>query len=246
MKYPKIVFKKMSLEENIEYIKWSYSIKNDLMSPNYYTLNYFPELENINEEELDDKIEQVVTIRYNEQIDKINSEVERYSKLWEPYNDRYCDALCKYLNASFKEDLDTIEVHIGLMPVNHRNIEKCSFDFDINMSDEYFIGSCAHELCHFVWFNKWKELYPKISKEKFNSGLVWQYSEMVVDPILNSKEIQEVINFKCRAYDNFYQMIDNDKYVMDNLRNIYNTDDTIENKIIDGYEYVKLLFDDTK
>ena len=243
MHYPKVIFKKMSLEENIEYIKWSYSIDSNLMSPHYYTLQYFPELRNIKEDEINSTIEQVVSTRYNEQVDIINIEVERYSKLWEPYNDKYCEVLCNYLNSSFKEELDTIEVHVGLMPVNPRNIEKCSFDLDINMSDEQLIGTCAHELCHFVWFNKWKELYPDISEEEYDDGIVWQYSEIVVDPILNSNNINDILKIECRAYDNFYKMMDDDKLVIDNLRDIYNTNDTIENKIINGYEYIKSILE---
>ena len=96
-----------------------------------------------------------------------------------------------------------------------------------------------------MWFNKWKELYPECPRREYDSPYIpWQYSEMVVDPILNSKEIQEVINVECKAYDSYYEMKDNDKSVMDNLRAIYNTNGTIENKIIEGYDYIKNIFKD--
>ena len=71
----------------------------------------------------------------------------------------------------------------------------------------------------------------------------WQYSEMVVDPILNSKEIKDVIGVNCPCYDSYYAMEDNGTKVIDNLRYIYNENDTIENKITKGYDYIKPLFE---
>lgn len=233
----KIIFKEMSLRENIEYIKWSYNVNNDLMSPHYYTLLYFPELKQIKAEEINNKIEKVVTDRYNSKKEEIKKEVERYNNLWKPYNEKYIEVLSKYLNTSFTKDI--IEVHVGLMPVNPRDINNASFDLDINIPNDRFIDVCAHEICHFIWFKKWEELYPTITKENYNSGVVWQYSEIVVDPILNSNEVNNVLKVKCMAYDNFYKMKNNDTYVIDKLRDIYKEDISIENKIIKGYEYIK-------
>lgn len=240
MKYPKVIFKPMSLKRNIEQVKWAYNLDGDLMSPHYYTLQYFPELENIPKKELNNEIEKVVSDRYNRKLDVIKAEVERYNNLWGSYNNKYIETLCRYLNTTFSADI--IKVRVGLMPVNPRDVHDNSFDVDINISDEQMIDTCAHEICHFVWFNKWKELYPDCKEEEYDDGIVWKYSEIVVDPILNSKEINDILNINCRAYDVFYEMTDNDQLVIENLRNIYNTNDSIENKIIDGYNYIKNVF----
>ena len=47
MKIPKIEFKVMTLEENIETIKWAYYENNGVLSVHSYTIQYFPELANI-------------------------------------------------------------------------------------------------------------------------------------------------------------------------------------------------------
>ena len=44
---PKIKFRKMTIEENIDIIKWFYFRNNDFLDINYYMLMLFPELKNI-------------------------------------------------------------------------------------------------------------------------------------------------------------------------------------------------------
>ena len=44
---PKIRFREMTLEENIEVIKWAYFEDNGALSVHDFTVNYFPELANL-------------------------------------------------------------------------------------------------------------------------------------------------------------------------------------------------------
>ena len=61
---------------------------------------------------------------------------------------------------------------------------------------------------------------------------------MVVDPILNSKTINDIFGFHFYAYNEFYDMYDKNKKVMDTLNEIFNREDSIENKIKSGFEYI--------
>ena len=61
---------------------------------------------------------------------------------------------------------------------------------------------------------------------------------MVIDPILNNKAIKKVIHVNAKSYDSFYKLRDNDKYVMNNLKDIFNSNKTIEEKIQSGYKYI--------
>jgi len=69
MKIPKIEFKVMTLEENIETIKWAYYEDNGVLSVHSYTIQYFPELANIDksipQSEVYKIIEEVVKKDYN-------------------------------------------------------------------------------------------------------------------------------------------------------------------------------------
>ena len=148
------------------------------------------------------------------------------------------NAISDYLNIDWS-NIDIIDASIGLMPVFPRNLDNNSFSISIGISEDTLIETCAHETLHFIWFQKWKELFPECSKEKFNFPyLPWQYSEMVVDPILNSDDIKRILPIKASAYDSFYRLKDEKDNVMDNLKIIYNGQTSIENKIINGYNYL--------
>ena len=47
MYIPKIVFKPMSLEKNIDRIKWAFYEDNESLDVHKYTIEYFPELANL-------------------------------------------------------------------------------------------------------------------------------------------------------------------------------------------------------
>mgnify|MGYP000729010373 CR=1 FL=1 len=68
MKIPKLKFRKMSLEENIELIKWAYYENDDLFNIHNFTIKYFPELENLDKnlskEEINKIIERIVKESY--------------------------------------------------------------------------------------------------------------------------------------------------------------------------------------
>ena len=107
------------------------------------------------------------------------------------------------------------------------------------MSAQQLIETCAHETLHFLWFEKWKTIYPETPRAEFESPyIVWQYSEMVTDPILNNKPFSTIFDFQEKGYASFYEMYDGKTLIMDKLRKIYSENTTIEEKIKNGFNYV--------
>lgn len=246
MNIPKIKFKLMNLEDNIEFIKWAYYEKTDVLNVYDYTIMLFPELSNIdsslNKNEVYKIIEEVVTDNYKKSLKQMKNAVTRYTSLWKKYNDVYFNKLSNYLETDWYEELEVIECEIGLLPVYPRYLDKNSFSISGFEEDWKLIETCAHECLHFLWFKKWKELYPKTPKEEFDSPyLVWQYSEMVTDPILNNSPFSDMFDFIEHGYDSFYELYDGDRLVMDNLRKIYSENISINQKIDNGFEYIKSI-----
>lgn len=244
MKTPKLKFRKMSLEENIELIKWAYYENDDLLNIHNFTIKYFPELadldKNLSKEKINQKIERIVEENYTKQISQIEAEIQRYSTLWEPYNNLYFNALSNYLNIPWPKEIDTIEARVGLIPIFPRYLDIFSFSVSTNMKDWQLIETCAHETLHFLWFEKWKTVHPETPREEFESPYkVWQYSEMVTDPILNNKPFSTIFLFKEKGYNSFYEMYDGETLVMDNLRKIYSENIPIEEKINNSFNYIK-------
>lgn len=242
----------MTLEENIDNIKWAYFEGDGVISVHNYTIQYFPELTNIDKNasknETYKKIEEVVTREYQKNSEIIKNESKRYNEIWKNYNDKYFSLLSKYFGVEWPK-LEIIEATVGLIPVFPRYLDNFSFSVGIKLEDWRLIKIAVHETLHFMWFEKWKLIHPETPRREYDSPYItWQYSEMVTDPILNNKPFSDLFGnlFIERGYDSFYKLQDGDNLVMDNLRNIYATEKSVEEKINDGFDYINSILEQKK
>ena len=242
MNIPKIVFKKLSLEETIDNIIWTYfddGFHDD-------TVSMFPELGNIDKKlskkEIEDKISELFTRYYKCNQNNIDNDIKKYNDLWNKYNDKYMEALSEYLNIDWG-NIKTIYAYVGIVCICPRYLDDNSFVIGANFNDESVIRICAHECLHFIWFRKWKELYKDSKREEFETPhIVWKYSEMVTDSIINSKKIKNIIHVNEKSYSYFYDYDNNGENVMSKLKDIFNEDVNIEERIKKGFDYVKDYF----
>ena len=251
MNLPKIIFKEMTLQENIDVVKWAYFENQGSLNVHYFTIKYFPQLDNLDSnmsrDEICKLIEEVVTDDYNKYKDRIKSETKRYSTLWEQYNDNYFKTLSSYLNIEWPNNLKEINATVGLIPVFPRYLDNFSFSIGIGVDNTKLLSVCAHETLHFLWFEKWKQIHPETPRCEYDSPhFVWQYSEMVTDPILNNKPFSKIFDFNERGYDSFYELEDGSFKVMDKLRDIYSKDIPIEEKIDNGFNYINRVLNQDK
>lgn len=250
MTLPKIIFKEMTLQENIDVIKWAYFENNGALSVHDFTIKYFPQLagldSSLSRNEIYEVIEKVVTDDYNKYRNRIASETERYNTLWKQYNDTYFETLSLYLNIKWPS-VQVINATVGLIPVFPRYLDDFSFSIGTGVDDSKLLEVCAHETLHFLWFEKWKQIHPETPRREYDSPyLVWQYSEMVTDPILNNKPFSTIFDFIERGYDSFYELEDGSIKVMDKLRNIYSEDIPVEEKMNNGFDYVSRVLSENK
>ena len=129
MTLPKIMFKEMTLQENIDVIKWAYFETNGVLSVHDFTIKYFPQLANLDtnlsRDEIYKVIEEVDTNDYNKH--RIKSETERYNALWGQYNNSYFKALSSYLKIEWTNNLKEISATVGLISVFPRCLDNFSF-----------------------------------------------------------------------------------------------------------------------
>ena len=233
---PKIRFREMTLEENIEVIKWAYFEDNGALSVHDFTVKYFPELANLDPNLSRDKvykvIEEVVTSDYNKYKESFYNTLSSLNIIFFPLT----------INLT---NVNEIVATVGLIPVFPRYLDSFSFSVSTGVNELKLLEVCAHETLHFLWFEKWKKIHPETKRREYDSPyLVWQYSEMVTDPILNNKPFSDMFDFNERGYDNFYEIDDNGCKVMDNLRKIYSKDISIEEKMNQGFEYINKVLND--
>ncbi len=244
MKYKKsliVEFKVMTLEENIDLVKYAYKEKDKTLDTYKYVTGLFPELKEIKMDlDINKQIEDIVNKRYYDNFDLLNQKITEYSNIWNKYNDIYLKSLSEYFDISNLK-VSKIIANVGIIPIFPRYLDSYSFSIGI-VDEEKLIETTSHEILHFFWFEKWKEMFPNYKKEEFETpNLIWKYSEMVVDPILNSKIFKDIFKINYKAYDSFYSLYDQEVKVMDKLKEIYNENTSISNKILLGYEYIKKL-----
>lgn len=251
MNIPKVVFEKYTLEENIAMIKDFYFnslTDEDTFNPKDYVIEQYPLLSTISnktKEEQEKIVEEEVTKLYKKLEERIEQRVTHFQEVWDKVGNDYLRELSNYLNIKWPIMLKEISAKVGYVPICPRYLDDYSFVISAMADDFHVREITAHELCHFLWFEKIKEMYPEISREEYDSPYIpWKYSEMVVDPILNSKELNRYLGIEEKAYDEFYELIDNDnqKKVMDNLNEIYQKNIPIEEKVKKGYQYVENIY----
>ena len=244
MKYQKsliVEFKVMTLEENIDLVKYAYNEKDKTLDMFKYVITLFPELKEIKKDvDINKQIENIVNKKYNDNFDMLNQKITEYTNIWNKYNDIYLKRLSEYFDI-FNLKVTKIISNVGIIPIFPRYLDTCSFSIGI-VDEKKLIETTSHEILHFFWFEKWKEMFPSYKKEEFETpNLIWKYSEMVVDPILNSKDFNDIFKINYKAYDSFYELYDSEIKVMDKLKEIYNKNINISQKILLGYEYIKKL-----
>lgn len=244
---PKILFKPLKFKDNLSLVNWAFFETDETLNLHKATKELFPELSNVNlnmpKKEVHKILTKVVKNHYNKCKQSIKNCIKNYQNIWQKYNDKYFTQLCDVLNCEWPKNKNKIVCNIGVIPVFPRYLDKVSFSVSMNISDEKLVETCAHESLHFLWFHKWKQLYPNFNKEEFESPhLVWRYSEMVVDPILNTKNFYNLLHTKILSYESFYNLKHKNKFVMQELKNIYNKKGNIEGKIENGFKYIKEVF----
>lgn len=245
MVIPKLKFEKISLEENISIILNAYLNKSDKTLDIHNLLEeYFPELQDIHKiiskKDISTIIKTIVSNYYTSNSQNIDNMCLKYQDIWNKYNDAYFTNLSKYLNKKWPNDLKEIVCYVGMLPFFPRNLDKQTFYINPHLNEKNLTKACAHETLHFLWFKKWQELYPETLKEEFESPhLPWLYSEIVTSPILNNTEFQKIFEFQEKGYSYLSTLYDGKKLVMDKINKIFNSQNNIEDKIKNGYKYLK-------
>ena len=232
----KVNFNLLSIEETAGILDWSSKQSGGILPLSEGTFNLYPELKD--KIDLNKDNTKLICNIIKDKIKKFNQDnkdvIERYKLLWNKYNDRFIKIMEDYFKVSINKD---IESSIGLLPVCPRNIKDLSFSFDL-CDDDNFIEICMHEICHFYFFEKCKQIFNDWKYIDFdNPSLLWYLSEIVIDPILNRDEVQNIFKHGFKSYDNFYNIYINGKCIIDIMKNIFDNND-IDKAIKEGLKFL--------
>lgn len=239
---PKITFEPLDLEETAYILAWSLFETEGPIPLRTQTLKLYPNLEDLKKQKnYQETIDEIIKKIYSQyEIDENTNKklAKKYQKIWDKYNDEYMKIISNILEIKWPEDTKKIIGKVGNLPVCPRYIKERLFYIDHNTEEE-IIDTCMHECCHFLFFEKCKEIFVKWKWEDFdNPSILWYVSEILIDPLLNSNKIQKLFEHKFRGYDIFYTVNIKNEPLMETIKNIIETN-TITDAIIKSCNYLK-------
>ncbi len=243
-KLPKVTFRAMTFKGNMDMI--AMFIQNELnreqksnttFFKNKYHEIYDIDFSNMNREQISEILQSKLFASWQEEMNQSKELTNDFQKNWNLINDGVMKDLSNLLNMKWPDDALDIQARVGIMYACPRYINQRMFDTNINVDMNKMREIAIHEICHFLYFEKWKKLFNDYDERHYNNPhIIWYLSEAIIDPLLNNDIFKKYTNIEIPSYRIFYDTIINENSVIDNLRRIV-TQESIEQAIKDSYTF---------
>lgn len=153
----------------------------------------------------------------------LDSLVVRYQREWDTLNDRYLALLSDHLQTGFPERKKTMRAYVSMVPIFPRDLD--AWSFHVGTDPEQLVPIAFHEILHFFYFKKWREVFPNTRPEERDSPhVVWKLSE-ILDPIIlnNHPDIQKLCRKKQGQYPEFDRLLVGKEKLVDRFEVLYCT-----------------------
>jgi hypothetical protein len=204
MDLPKVKFTDISLSKEVDWVhgflfqnKWGwgkYIIKKHPKIKRVFSFK--TELEQI-------KFLKDYLVKFRKENQKlIEKNKIKYQIEWEKIEKDFFIILSEITQTTWPKNKKVIKAMISVNSICPRFLKDWSFSIFYNYKKiSHAMEVIMHECCHFLYFEKWKQLYPKINDKKFESPyLEWHLSEILSPIILNNTRIQKLLKHKADFY----------------------------------------------
>ncbi len=240
---PIFKFEIASLEDEVELITeilYDAIVNNSQFSSMLY--QKYPKLINsinINMDihQVKENVSAAISESYQDNIEDILQKIAQFEKNWKIVGNNLLNKLVEDMDSSFEVG-SVITVKIGNAPLCPRWIEELSFYVPSYINNFNLIA--IHECCHFLFFSKYELLFGKCKKEEYDyPSDLWLLSEILIDPILNNDFYTNIIGEEIKSYDYLYDIMVDDKNLIECVREILMEDSTPEKYILKCIEFIK-------
>jgi len=177
---------------------------------------------------------------YNSKLPELEKVAKDFQKEWDKDGKKLLIGLSKVVEKEWPEDCKDMKAWISLNPICPRFLDQRAFDLYWRFSSDKMKVVALHEILHFIWFEKWKEIFPKHNKKEFESPhLVWKLSEMVPLAILGDKSIQSIFKHEPSVYNEWKSKQIEGKPLLDYLQAIYDKRKSFADFMKKSWKFVK-------
>lgn len=161
-------------------------------------------------------------IFWKEEYKQLKSQRNLYQKEWNKISNKYMRALSEVLETKWPKNLKIIHAQISINTIASVFPEEWSFLIFYLSLLSFIRQTVAHETIHFLYFKKWKEVFPKIDEKKFNPPhLEWALSEILAPVILNDERIQKIIRCYPGGYAEYHKVKIGKRSLIQHFENLY-------------------------
>lgn len=245
MNIPKVEFSIVPVDKIFSLIHYFLNpAKKDWDWSNIIYKNY-PKLKSKLENIKDKKKRKEIECRFfTEVFKKEKIELEKKTKIfqrgWNEINDDIMFILSNVIEQEWLKKDRKIFARVSLNPICPRYIKQRTFDIFYKQKPKYMKSVAIHEILHFIYFEKWKKVFPKTNEKEFDAPhLVWQLSEMVPGIILNDKRVQKVFKYKFDSYKEYENFKLNGKPLLFYLQDFYDSRKDFADFLKKSWKFVK-------
>jgi len=168
----------------------------------------------------------------------------KYQTEWQKIEKDFFILLSEVIQIDWPKNRKIIKAMISVNPICPRFLNDWSFSVFYNYKKiSYAMEVIMHECCHFLYFEKWKKMYPKINHKKFESPyLEWHLSEILAPIILNDSRIQKLLGQKAVFYVEHKKLKISNKTVPKYFNDLYkrmNKDKNFGEFLKESYKAIK-------
>lgn len=165
----------------------------------------------------------------------------KYQQAWGKIEREFFIVLSEIIEIDWPKNRKIIKAMLSINPICPRFLNDWSFSIFYNYKKiSHLKEVIMHECCHFLYFEKWKQLYPKTNNKKFESPyLEWHLSEIIAPIILNDKRIQKLLKQKAVFYEEHKKIKIENKTAPQYFTELYKSKKNFEEFLKNSYKIIK-------
>lgn len=243
MNIPKVKFTNISLSKEVDWIH-GFLFQNE-WGWGKYIIRKHPKLKKVFS--FKTEAEQIKFLRnYTIQFKKDNQKLIeknkiKYQREWQKIEKDFFILLSEIMQIDWPKNRKIIKSMISVNPICPRFLNNWSFSIFYNYKKmSHAMEVIMHESCHFLYFEKWKKLYPKVNNKKFESPHIeWHLSELIAPIILNDQRIKKILKQKAVFYEEHKKIKINNKTAPEYFTELYNKSKNFEQFLDKSYKAIK-------
>lgn len=178
-----------------------------------------PGLENA--KKLKPAINKIVNKTYLDQEEKINNTVA-FLESSKPLLAKVQKRLSEIVETDWN-GINSVCIIPCLCPIFPRFLDHYAFMVSYCLADSHILRVCTHEMTHFIYFKKLKELRPELTRKEMEAPHdTWKISELLAPIIVNDEEIQNLIHQPEGHYNHWQKVQVDGKSMREHLIKIFN------------------------